>query len=82
MKKTFASDNYAGVHPEIMEALIKANSGHEGSYGADTFTHEAILKFKQLFGDETEIHFAYNGTAANVLGLSAITSSFNSIICS
>lgn len=82
MKKTLASDNYAGVHPEIMDAIIKANVGHQGSYGADDFTAEAVLKFKQFFGDLADVHFAYNGTGANVLGLSAITKSFHSIICS
>lgn len=82
MKKTFASDNYAGVHPEIMDALLRANTGHEGSYGADIYTKEAVSKFKQLFGESIEVHFAYNGTGANVLGLSSITNSFNSIICS
>jgi threonine aldolase len=82
VKKTFASDNYAGVHPEIMDALLRANTGHEGSYGADIYTKEAVSKFKQLFGESIEVHFAYNGTGANVLGLSSITNSFNSIICS
>jgi threonine aldolase len=80
--KTFASDNYAGVHPEIMEALNHANQGHAGSYGADGYTLKAIQKFKDLFGEETEVFFAYNGTGANVLGLSALTQSFNSIVCS
>jgi len=82
MKKTFASDNYAGVHPEIMDALVKANVGHDGSYGNDAFTKEAISKFRQLFGASAEVHFVYNGTGANVLGLSALTSSFHSVICS
>lgn len=82
MKKTFASDNYAGVHPEIMEALLNANRGHEGSYGADSYTKEAVSKFKQFFGESIDVYFVYNGTGANVLGLSAITHSFNSVICS
>jgi len=80
--RTFASDNYAGVHPEIMEALLRANQGHAGSYGSDEFTDRAIQKFKSLFGDSTAVFFAYNGTGANVLALSALTHSFNSIICS
>ena len=80
--KTFASDNYAGVHPEIMEALVRANTGHASSYGADEFTERAVRKFKEYFGDSIEVFFVYNGTGANVLGLSAITDSFNSIICS
>jgi threonine aldolase len=82
MDKTFASDNYAGIHPEILDAIIKANPGHAGSYGGDDFTKEAIQKFRNLFGETTEVFFVYNGTGANVLGLSAMTQSFNSIICS
>lgn len=82
MSRTFASDNYAGVHPEIMEAIIKANHGHESSYGADRYTRSAIEKFKALFGEDIEVFFVYNGTGANVLGLSALTRSYQSIICS
>lgn len=82
MKKTFASDNYSGVHPEVMEALLRANTGHAGSYGADEYTERAIAKFKEHLGNNIEVYFAYNGTGANVLGLSALTRSFNSVICS
>lgn len=81
-KRTFASDNYAGVLPEIMEALQHANEGHAASYGADDFTASAIQRFQTIFGNDIEVHFAYNGTGANVLGLGAITHSFNSILCS
>jgi len=79
--KTFASDNYSGVHPEIMEALVKANQAHAGSYGSDDYTARAIEKFKGFFGNDIEVFFVYNGTGANVLGLSALTQSFNSILC-
>ena len=82
MKKTFASDNYAGVHPEIIDALVKANAGHQGSYGADDYTAEAINKFKIFFGENIEVFFAYNGTGANVIGLATLTDSYHSIICS
>lgn len=81
VKKTFASDNYAGVHPEVMAALALANNGHESSYGADTFTQQATSRFKELFGDQTEVFFVYNGTGANVLALSALTRSYMSVIC-
>ncbi|HEY3402960.1 MAG TPA: low specificity L-threonine aldolase [Ohtaekwangia sp.] len=81
-KKTFASDNYSGVHPEVMEALMKANQAHAPSYGADDYTKRAIEKFKTYFGNDIEVFFAYNGTGANVLGLSALTRSFHSVICS
>ncbi|WKZ60690.1 MAG: low specificity L-threonine aldolase [Cyclobacteriaceae bacterium] len=80
--KAFASDNYSGVHPEIMEALHQTNHEHMGSYGADEITARVVKKFKTLFGDDTEVFFVYNGTGANVLGLTAATQSFNAIICS
>lgn len=81
-KKAFASDNYAGVHPEIFEALRGANEGHQGAYGADDFTKAAEERFKEIFGLQTETFFVYNGTGANVLALSAATVSFNSVLCS
>jgi threonine aldolase len=80
--KAFASDNYSGVHPEIMEALQRANTQHMGSYGSDTITERVVSKFKEYFGENIEVFFVYNGTGANVLGLSAAAKSFNSIICS
>jgi threonine aldolase len=80
-KKTFASDNYSGVHPAIMEALSAANKGHQASYGADEFTAACIKKFKEYFGDEIDVYLVYNGTGANVLGLQTLTQSFHSIIC-
>jgi threonine aldolase len=82
MKATFASDNYAGVHPEVMNALAQANQAHAPAYGADEFTERAVAKFRTIFGKEIEVFFAYNGTGANVLGLSALTQSYNAIICS
>lgn len=81
-KRTFASDNYSGVHPEIMDALTRANQGHAASYGADAFTARAVDQFKSHFGDDVEVFFAYNGTGANVLGLRALLQSFEAVICS
>jgi threonine aldolase len=80
--RTFASDNYSGVHPEIMDALIQANQGHEKSYGDDVYCARATQKFKSLFSQDTEVYFVYNGTGANVLGLQSITKSYNAVICS
>jgi threonine aldolase len=81
-KRTFASDNYSGVHPEIMMALNDANQGHAVSYGSDEYTVRATKKFKDFFGEDIGVYFVYNGTGANVSALCAITYSFNSIICS
>ena len=78
---SFASDNNSGVHPIVMEAIVKANQGHVIAYGDDPYTLSAIEKFKEVFGEDTEVFFVYNGTGANVVGLQAITSSFNAIIC-
>jgi len=80
-KRSFASDNNAGVHLQVLEALQKANEGHVIAYGDDPYTESAKKKFKTFFGDDIELFFVFNGTAANVLGLTAATQSFNSIIC-
>lgn len=82
MNHTFGSDNYSGVHPEIMEALNRVNHGHASSYGSDEYTAKAIQKFKEYFGENIEVYFAYNGTGANVLGLSSLTQSYHAVICS
>jgi threonine aldolase len=79
--KGFASDNNSGVHPSILRAIDEANRGHVIGYGHDTYTEQAIELFKDKFGKETEVFFVFNGTGANVLGLSTVTRSFNAIIC-
>jgi threonine aldolase len=80
--RSFASDNNAGVHPEILAAVARANHGHVVAYGADPFTHSAIKKFEEHFGPEIAVFFTFNGTGANVLGLQALTRSFQSVLCS
>lgn len=79
--KSFASDNYSGVHPAIMEAMLKANFGHASSYGNDEYTQKAELLFKQHFGEQAQAFFVFLGTAANVLSLSAIMRSYQAVIC-
>ena len=81
MKRGFASDNNAGVHPEIVKALDNANVGHCVGYGDDPFTWEAREIFRDIFGAQSEVFFVFLGTGANVLGLKAITQSYHSIIC-
>lgn len=81
MAKTLASDNYAGILPGILEALADANTGHETSYGFDRYTEAAKEEFKKLFGNDIVVTFAFNGTGANVLGISCVTQTFNSIFC-
>ena len=79
-KRGFASDNNAGIHPEIISEVIAANSGHVIGYGSDIYTETASGLFKEHFGVSTETFFVFTGTAANVLGLSGITQSWNSVI--
>ena len=81
MKKGFASDNNSGVHPFILKAIENCNEGHVVGYGDDHYTQKARKIFREKFGEKTEIFFVFNGTGANVLGLSTVTQSFNSIIC-
>lgn len=82
MSKSFASDNWAAACPEVMEALIKANTEYAPAYGDDIFTQKAVLEFRKLFGEQAEIFFVYNGTAANILALTSVSHSFNAIITS
>jgi threonine aldolase len=82
MKKSFASDNWSGVCPEIMEALQKANMGHVEAYGeaGDPYTGAAIKKFKALLGEDISVFFVYNGTAANVLSVKHLIRSYQAIV--
>ena len=80
--KSFASDNYAGVLPEVMEALQKANSEHARSYGADEITKRVVSLFREVFGAEADVYFVFNGTGANVLSISSATQSYNAVLCS
>jgi len=80
MKKGFASDNNAGVHPDILNEIVAANIDHAIGYGSDLWTEKALLIFKEQLGNTAETFFVFTGTAANVLGLSSVTRSWNSII--
>lgn len=82
MKINFASDNYAGVLPEVMAALNKANTGPAPAYGADEWTQRAAEAFRAHLGADAEVFFAFNGTAANVLSLQAMMRPFEAVLCS
>ena len=79
--RSFASDNNAGVHPEILKAISRANQGHVVGYGDDPYTHAAEAQFKKQLGEDIEVFFVFNGTAANCLSLKALTNSFHAVIC-
>jgi threonine aldolase len=80
--RSFASDNNAGVHPEVLAAITSANEGHVVGYGDDPYTESAKKKFEEHFGTGIEVYFTFNGTGANVLGLQALTRPYNAILCS
>jgi threonine aldolase len=80
IKRGFASDNNAGVHPDIFKELLAANEGHAIGYGSDVYTQKATELFKMHLGSDTETFFVFTGTAANVLGLSSVARSWNSVI--
>ena len=77
----FASDNNAGVHPAILQAMASVNKGHVIAYGDDPQTIKTIRRMKEIFGAESEIFFVFIGTAANVLGLSSSTQSHHAVNC-
>ncbi len=78
---TFASDNTSGIHPDILNEMLKANKNNYLSYGDDPYTKEAIEIFKSIFGKDIKVFFALTGTGANVLSILETTKSFNSVIC-
>lgn len=77
----FASDNNASVHPEVMDALLKANQGHAIGYGDDEITIRTQKLFKEVFGESVETFFVYNGTGANVISIQALARTFNAVVC-
>ena len=79
--RSFASDNNAVMHPEVLEAIGRANEAHVVGYGDDPYTESAVTKFRQHFGQEVAVFFVFNGTAANVLSLQAVARSHHAVLC-
>ncbi len=83
LSAAFASDNAAPTHPAVLEALTRANTGAVGSYGRDPFTERATAQLREVFASpEAEVVFAFTGTAANVIALSAAVRPWHEILCS
>ena len=77
----FASDNRSGAHPEVLAAIERANGGHAASYGEDGWTARAGELFREHFGPDATAYAVFNGTAANVLAIDAVTRPFEAVIC-
>ncbi|MFM7617898.1 MAG: threonine aldolase family protein [Actinomycetes bacterium] len=79
--RSFASDNSAGVHPRVLEAMISANEGHAVAYGADPWTQGAEARFRELFGASTVTRLVWSGTGANVLALASTLRPAECVVC-
>ncbi|HWM35198.1 MAG TPA: low specificity L-threonine aldolase [Pseudolysinimonas sp.] len=77
----FASDNYAGVHPEVLAAIAAANEGHQISYGEDVYTERLAETMREHFGERAETFPVFNGTGANVTALSSLVPRWGAVIC-
>ncbi|SDJ40224.1 threonine aldolase family protein [Streptomyces indicus] len=77
----FASDNYAGAHPEVMAALALANGGHQVAYGEDDYTAHLQQLIRAHFGASAEAYPVFNGTGANVTALQALTDRWGAVVC-
>ena len=77
----FASDNYAGVHPEVLAAIAAANGGHQTAYGSDAYTARLQEVLADRFGRPVEVFPVFNGTGANVLSLQSMLPRWGAVIC-
>ncbi|MFZ5509743.1 MAG: threonine aldolase family protein [Pseudomonadota bacterium] len=81
MEPQFASDNWAGICPPALEALINANAAHEPAYGDDIWTQQVADRLRELFETDCDVYFVFNGSAANGLALASLCQSYHSVIC-
>lgn len=79
-KMAFASDNTAGMCPEALDGLMRANGGYLASYGEDVWTQKASDQFRILFETDCDVYFVCTGTAGNALALSSLCASYHSVI--
>ena len=79
--KSFGSDNHAGAHQAVVDAVIAANTGDATAYGEDEWTRQATAKLRELFQAEGDVFFVFNGSAANILGLSLLLRRYEAVIC-
>jgi threonine aldolase len=80
--REFASDNHAGAHPDVLEAIAAANTGHAASYGADPWTERLEATVRAHFGKGARAWPVFNGTGANVICLSTLARPHEAVVCS
>jgi len=81
-ERGFASDNFAGAHPIVLDAIVAANDGHAAAYGDDPHTRRCEANFDELFGSPVATFLTFNGTGANVMALTALARPGDAVICS
>jgi threonine aldolase len=79
--QSFASDNAAGAHPRVIEALRDANVGSALPYGQDPWTTRSAERFRALFEADVEVFYTYGGTGANVVALQCLLAPHEAVIC-
>ena len=79
--RAFASDNYSGVHPDVLAAVAEANVDHAPAYGADRWTARAEELLREEFGEHASCYLVFNGSAANVLCYRAMCRAWESVVC-
>ncbi len=80
-RRGFASDNYSGVHPDVLEAIAAANHGHQSSYGGDVYTARLNDVLRGHFGEQAEAFPVFNGTGANVTALQSMLPRWGAVVC-
>ena len=78
--RAFASDNYAGVHPEVLAAIAAANGGHQIAYGEDRYTARLQEVIREHFGEHAEVYPVFNGTGANVVSLTSVLPRWGAVL--
>ncbi len=80
-RRLFGSDNFAGVHPEVLAAIGQANGGHVPAYGDDPYTRALGELARDVFGGQATIWPVFNGTGANVVALDLMTRRWEAVVC-
>ena len=82
LHRSFASDNFAGAHPSVIDAIAAANVGHSPAYGDDPISHEVYSAFEELFGEDAKTLFVFGGTGGNVAALTSLAGPGDCVVCS
>ncbi len=80
-RKSFGSDNHAGAHEAVLRAVIEANTGDAVAYGDDEWTRRATAELRRVFRGDGDVFLVFNGSAANILGLSLLLRRHEAVIC-